>query len=107
MTFRTRDVERITEAALIESLQEVTYDANRCKDMSQELAAKIMDRLKSLHMKHYKLVAVVSIGSINERPGMQFGSRCLWNNNTDCFASVKFTNGSLFAVAMIFGLHFE
>ena len=107
VTFKNGDVERLTEAVLIDSLQDVTYDAHTCKDMSQELAVKIMDKLKSLRMKRYKLVAVVSVGSINERPGMQFGSRCLWNNSTDSFASVKFTNGSLFAVAMIYGLYFE
>ena len=105
--FRSSDVERTTEAVLIERLKDEKYDPSTCKELSQEMAAKIMDKLKALKIKHYKLVALVSIGSVSERPGMQFGSRCLWNENTDSFASVKFTNGSLFAVAMVYGFYFE
>lgn len=105
--FNVELVEKITESLLIERLHDISYDAMKCKQLSQELASEIMERLKMLKIRHYKLVAVVSIGSINERPGMQFGSRCLWHHKTDKFASVKFTNGSLFAVAMVYGLYFE
>ena len=105
--FNACEVERLTETVLVERLRDVQYDPATCKELSQEMAAKIMDKVKSIKIKRYKLVAVVSIGSVNERPGMQFGSRCLWNQSTDSFASVKFTNGSLFAVAMVYGLYFE
>ena len=107
LRFSSCAVERITESVLIERLKDEKYDASCCKELSQEMAAKIMDKLKALKIKRYKMVALVSIGSVSERPGMQFGSRCLWNEQTDSFASVKFTNGSLFAVAMVYGLYFE
>ena len=105
--FKASDIEHLVEEILVKHLKDVMYNPARCKRLSQELAALIMERIKSLQLKRYKLVAVVSIGSIKERPGMQFGSRCLWNQETDTFASVKFTNGSLFAVAMIYGLYYE
>ena len=114
-TFRTtpdkqlcsEGIEQITETILTSKLKDVKYDPSTCKVLSQELAGYIMEKLKSLNYKRFKLVAVVSLGSIRDRPRLQFGSRCFWNPNTDRFASVKYTNGSLFAVAMIYGLYFE
>ena len=105
--FRSEDIESIVESILTDKLKDVKYEPSTCKTLSQELAGCIMEKLKSLNYKRYKLVAVVSLGSIKERPGLQFGSRCFWNQNTDKFTSVKYTNGSLFAVAMIYGLYFE
>ena len=104
--FSTQEIEQLTEQVLIRRLRDEHYDPVHCKSLSQELAALIMEEIKTLRIKHYKVVALVSIGSVNERPGMQFGSRCLWNEATDSFASVKFSNGSLFAVAMVYGLYF-
>ncbi len=105
--FDTAVVERTLEEVLVERLKEVTYEPTECRAISQELAGAIMERIKQLQYARYKLVSVVSIGSINERPGMQFGSRCLWNKETDTFASVKYTNGSLFALAVVYGLYYE
>ncbi|GFR61734.1 Tctex1 domain-containing protein 1 [Elysia marginata] len=62
---------------------------------------------QSFSLSQYKLVCIVSIGSLKDRPAMQFGSRCLWNKATDNFVSVKYTNSSVFAVAMIYGLYFD
>ena len=105
--FSACEVEKLTEHILAERLNDIKYDPSTCKVLSQELAGHIMERMKAFNFKRYKMVAVVSLGSIKERPGLQFGSRCLWNQNTDSFASVKYTNGSIFAVAMIYGLYYE
>ena len=105
--FSTCAVERVCEAVLVDRLTDCQYEPAACRQLSQELASVIMDSIKQLKIKRYKVVAVVSIGSLKERPGLQFGSRCLWNDATDTFASVKFTNGSLFAVAMVYGLYYE
>ena len=106
-TFTPTLVESMTRDVLVEKLNKRKYEPASCKQLSQELAARIMERLKCLQVKRYKMVAVVSIGSMSERPGLQFGSRCLWNQSTDSFTSVKFTNGSLFAVAMIYSLYYD
>ncbi len=107
LRFVSNEAEKVAEGVLRERLEHVTYDPVVCKQLSQELAAIIMERVKALHFQRYKMIAVVSIGSLKERPGLQFGSRCLWNQNTDSFASVRFTNRSLFAVAMVYGLYYE
>ncbi|ELU16004.1 hypothetical protein CAPTEDRAFT_172635 [Capitella teleta] len=100
-------VERLCEDVMVEQLENAEYDASCCRVLSQQLAARIMEALKSIGIKKHKLVAVVSIGSLKERAALQFGSRCLWNQTTDTFATVKFANKSLFAVAMVYGLYIE
>lgn len=105
--FSAHAVEQVCESVLVSHLENVDYDPARCRQLSQELAAQIMDSIKALRIRKHKLVAVVSIGSLKERAGLQFGSRCLWNQVTDTFATVKFANNSLFAVAMIYGLYYD
>lgn len=106
-TFKTGEIERATDEVLKENLQDVEYNSSKCRELSQTIASKIMEKIKQLGLLRYKVIAVVSIGSLKEKPGMQFGSRCLWNKNTDNFTSVKFSNKSIFAVAMVYGLYFE
>ena len=105
--FRSYEVERKTHEILMEHLHDKEYDAQQCKSLSQTISAKILEAIKSLGFKRYKMVAVVSIGSMKERPGMQFGSRCLWNKETDNFISAKYNNTSIFAVAMVYGLYYD
>lgn len=107
LEFRCHDVQKATEDIMADNLHDKMYDANECKSLSQIISARILEAIKQLGFKRYKMVAVVSIGSIKERPGMQFGSRCLWNKDTDNFISAKYSNTSLFAVAMVYGLYYE
>lgn len=100
-------VEKLVETVIAEALADVQYDPVGCKELSQTLSGRILDVSKSLELQRYKFIAVVSIGSLRERPGMQLGSRCLWNQSTDSFVSVKFKNGSLYAVVLLYGLYFE
>ncbi|XP_071098173.1 dynein light chain Tctex-type 5-like [Haliotis cracherodii] len=100
-------IERTVEDAMVTCLQDVMYDTETCIRLSKSLAGTIMEKIKPLSCGRYKMVAVVSIGNIKEQSGMQFGSRCLWNKESDSFLSVKYANDSLFAVAMVYSLLFE
>ncbi|ESP01966.1 hypothetical protein LOTGIDRAFT_68377, partial [Lottia gigantea] len=102
-----KQLEKITERILSENLHNTDYNAIHCKEKSQLLASLIMDRIKNVVESSFKIVAAVSIGSLTEQPGMQFGSRCLWNKETDHFISVKYSNNHIFAVAMVYCLYFE
>lgn len=104
--FNPKLIEHLTEKVLVDNLRHVEYNPATCKDLSHHIASLVMEEVKKAKIKRYKLVAVVTIGSITDRPGMQFGTRCLWNQDTDSFASVKFTNGSIFAIAMVYGMYF-
>ncbi|KAK3595427.1 hypothetical protein CHS0354_003421 [Potamilus streckersoni] len=105
--FKPHEVEKVAERILKDSLGDSEYDALQCRSLSETLSSKILEEIQSLGYKRYKMVCVVSIGSLKNKPGMQFGSRCLWNKDTDYFISVKYSNASLFAVAMVYGLYFD
>ena len=100
-------VEKLISNVLSTSLEKVMYDPAHCKQLCQELATQMTERLKELHWRRYKYVALVSIGSHGQKPSMNVGSRCLWNLSTDSYATTRFTNGSIYAVAMVYGLYFE
>jgi len=105
--FKSYEIESTAQNILKQHLEDKTYDPEMCRNECQIIAAKISEALKAKNFKRYKHVVVVSIGSIKERPGVYLGSRCLWNDKTDSFATVRFQNTSLYAIAMIYGLYYE
>jgi hypothetical protein len=54
----------------------------------------------------YKYVCVVTIGQKKEQ-GMAVCSRCVWNTETDNYASASFSRGDLLAVATLYATYFE
>jgi len=107
LRFKATEIERIASDILRQQLHDKNYDPELCKTRSQMIASKISDALKAKNYKCYKHVVVISIGSLRERPGVYLGSRCLWNDKTDSFCTVRFQNKTLYAIAMIYGLYFE
>lgn len=106
-TFIGIEIEKVVEKILMDYLHDKDYAPDECKTHSQVLSSRILDKIKTMGYQKFKMVCVVSIGSLRERPGMQFGSRCLWNKETDNFISSKYSNSSLFAVAMVYGLYYD
>ncbi|XP_072020482.1 dynein light chain Tctex-type 5-like [Amphiura filiformis] len=105
--FQDHTINKIVEDILYDEMKDKSYDSELCKEMAQNLAGKIMEKVKSLDVSRYKYVASVSIGSVREKPGLHISSRCLWNKKTDSSVTVNFMNGSLFAVVMLYGLYLE
>ncbi|CAD5124633.1 unnamed protein product [Dimorphilus gyrociliatus] len=99
-------IREITEALLKRRLESEVYDPVKCKHLSHEIAGELMRDLKQLQYYRYKIVAVVSLGSAGQK-GTKFGSRCYWNENKDCFKCVKYSNDTLFAMAMIYILYVD
>ncbi|KAL4216405.1 hypothetical protein ACF0H5_024131 [Mactra antiquata] len=106
-TFIGVEIEKAVEKILADFLYDKDYEPAECKLHSQLLSSRILDEIKTMGYQKFKMVCVVSIGSLREKPGMQFGSRCLWNKETDNFISAKYSNSSLFAVAMVYGLFYD
>ena len=51
-------------------------------------------------------MCLVTIGSV-EGQGIRVASRCLWDHETDSYASATFKNATLFAIATVFGIYYE
>ncbi|KAK5599594.1 hypothetical protein CRENBAI_018904 [Crenichthys baileyi] len=88
------------------NLQEVKYEAQRCRELTLTLCEGIRNRVKELLIPRYKTVVLVHIGQLNGQ-GMQISSRCLWDPSSDTFTSYSFKNSSLFCSATVYGVYFE
>ncbi|KAK6033206.1 Tctex-1 family protein [Ostertagia ostertagi] len=71
--------------------------------LSNELATVIADRLKALHLSHYKYVVQVTIG---ERHGQGFNiaSQCVWDADCDGMAKYFYSNDSLWCSMVVFAV---
>lgn len=105
--FKPHEIEKVAAGVLRQHLQDKSYDPELCRVASQLISSKISDALRRKSVRSYKHVVMVSIGSLRDRPGVYLGSRCLWNDKTDSFCTVRYQNKSLYAIAMIYGLYFE
>jgi len=106
--FDVRQCEKFVLTMLSEELIDMVYDQEKCKILSQTLATLITQKLKeSQILPRYKLITIVSFNSLEEKAGMLFGSRCLWNTKTDNCATIQFSNLSLIVVVMVYAIYSE
>lgn len=104
--FRPGKVEKIMQETLKEFLNDVEYEKTLGQRMSKMLADTIKTRVKEFRWSRYKLVVHVVIGE-NKEQDIRAGSRFLWFDDTDNYASTTYSNKSLFALALCFGVYFE
>ncbi|XP_052810677.1 dynein light chain Tctex-type protein 2B-like [Mya arenaria] len=104
--FRPGKVETVMNDVLREFLTDVEYEKTLGQRMSKMLADTIKTRVKEFKWTRYKLVVHVIIGE-NREQDIVAGSRFLWYDETDTYASTQFSNKSLFALAVCFGVYYE
>jgi len=104
--FPEREVKEIIQNSLEAMLGELTYNATECGFLTKLLSSRIMEQVKSLSIERYKLVCLVNVGSKHDQ-GLRVASRCLWNADFDTHVSANIENGTLFAVATVYGVYFE
>ena len=89
------------------TLNEIEYNPKLCSQLSVEIAEKIKVSMRQFKCSpRYKIAVIVHIGQ-QDNQGLYVGSRCLWNSDQDTFASVKYTNTTLFAVATLYACYYE
>lgn len=114
-TYRTEPTTRffpgkvcdIIRTHLEQKLGEVTYDSRLCGKLACEISESIKDAVKqTMDLPRRKLVSFVTIGE-RRYQGARVGSRCVWNEKADNYASASYKNSSLFAVGVVFAVFFE
>lgn len=89
------------------TLHEVEYNPKVSSQLSIEISEKIKVSARKLKCSpRYKIAVIVHLGQRNNQ-GLYIGSRCLWNSDQDTFASVQYTNSTLFAVAILYACYYE
>ncbi len=104
--FNSSRVEKALHSILESFLADEKYDPKKSSTLAQSLTNHVKDRVKEMHFPRYKLVCSVMVGQ-GVTPSMQFASRSCWNPSTDAYACAAYQNGSLMAVATVYGLYFE
>ena len=100
----TRDAIR---KVLAEHLETQKYDKEKAPEWARDLAGILRERAKALSQSNrFKVVSYVVIGQ-NNKSGIAVASRCLWNDKCDTKAEAVFSNSSLYAVGVVYGVYFE
>ena len=45
--------------------------------------------------------------NLTKKPSIFLGSRCLWNEVTDSFTSIRYSNSTLYCVVLIYALFYQ
>jgi hypothetical protein len=87
-------------------MEKQQYDPVKAAQISKHIAEDLREKVKALGYERYKLVIQVTLGQ-KKGQAMRIVSRCLWDTNTDNFASEYYENDSLYCVCQVFGLYYE
>jgi len=67
-------------------------------DMTEQIKAKVV----AMDFARYKIVVQIVLGQ-NKNQGVRVASRCLWDTETDNYASYTFSSDAMWCTAMVFG----
>lgn len=98
--FNPTEVCREIDRILTTTLSGVHYDPKRASVLSRSLSESIKGKVKTMKFPRYKFIVMVTITSKSSQ-GLFVGSQSVWNADTDSYATGKYCNGSLIAVASV------
>jgi len=96
----------IIEDVLQSELRDAKYEPERSQNLCRYLADTIKNRVKELEFQRYKIVAIVTIGSVDQSAS-SCASQCVWNEKFDTYSEFSFKNGSLYALGIVYGMYQE
>ncbi|XP_014288958.1 dynein light chain Tctex-type protein 2B isoform X2 [Halyomorpha halys] len=103
--FRSLSIQNIINKVLNDNLYGQTYSSDTAEELTKSLATTIRQKLEGEVYERYKLIVNVVLGE-RRGGGVKVGARCLWDPETDSYASESFVNESIFCVASVYGLLF-
>ncbi|GLV34003.1 uncharacterized protein CBL_11114 [Carabus blaptoides fortunei] len=103
--FKVLEVKNVIHDILTEELSGKVYTADDAKQWTTNIANTINRRVRDMKWKRYKHIVQVCIGE-QRGAGVRCGAKCVWDSETDNYASDMFMNESLFCVAAVFAIYF-
>ena len=104
--FKSSKVVSVMEDILSAHLDDMTYDPVKVKELVPRLSTIIKSRVKTLNFDRHRIVCNLTIGQ-NMGQGVEFASRCLWDESRDSWACASYTNDTIFAIATVHGVNYE
>merc|ERR1711872_1145308 len=68
------------------------------------LSKILKDKVVEMGFDRTKFIVQVTIGEVSKCPGLKTGVHCLWDAESDDFATVEFENEHIFCFALVFGV---
>lgn len=104
--FSKKKAEDIIHQVLEGYLKGKSYDPKKFANLSKSLAELIKERIKATGCDRYKIVAHVLIME-TQGQSIRHVSRCLWNKETDNFATATYESKDFMAVGSVYGAYFD
>ncbi|XP_023029607.2 dynein light chain Tctex-type 5 [Leptinotarsa decemlineata] len=104
--FDPEKVDKILKTVLMEALENLTYDPDKCASQAKWATSVIRSKVKQLHFDRYKLLCIVTIGEKNSQDVLAT-CRYLWDAERDRFSTFSMENTFVFGIAYCFGLYCE
>jgi len=80
------------------------YTSDTATILTKQLSDSIKNRLRDLALPRYKFIVQVVLGE-QRTEGVHVGCRCLWDSETDNYASVTYSNDEFFCVTTAYGVY--
>jgi hypothetical protein len=97
-------VEDIIKQIMEKHLKDAAYEDAPCQSASITLSSEIKEEVKKLNIPRYKVIVQCVIGELIGE-GAFLSSRCLWDTDSDNYATYTLKTQSLFCTVMVFGLY--
>lgn len=104
--FRPNKVEDMIYDILETKLKRKTYSPEYCKSATTDLTSIIKAKVKMMDFQRYKIVCNVILME-RRNQGVDVSSQCVWNCDTDSYATVTYSNPTITAVVFVHGVYFE
>ncbi|KAG1686596.1 Tctex1 domain-containing protein 2 [Nymphon striatum] len=103
--FKPNDVKECIHLVLNEELNGKIYSPDLVPEWSTAIGDNIRAKIKELGYDRYKFVVQIVIGE-QRGEAVKMGSKCLWDSDTDNYASDIYISDSLFCVATAFAVYY-
>ncbi|CAF3697166.1 unnamed protein product [Rotaria socialis] len=104
--FNINEVKEMLEQRIQQVIdRQYEYDCDKCTQLSKDISQIIKDAMKSLNYDRYKYVIQVVIGNCQDE-NVMMTCRCLWDVETDNYASYVYSNTKIFCAVTVFGLYY-
>lgn len=94
-------LKQIISEELSQALNDGDYNSEKCVGQCTAISQAVETKVKRLKGIDTKVVVVVYIGEVRDQ-GIEVTSQCLWNPETDNFATSSYRNNTLFALCTVF-----
>ncbi|KAG9407164.1 hypothetical protein AC1031_001864 [Aphanomyces cochlioides] len=103
--FRRKKVCAIVSECLEKELANKEYDEDDAKLWCAAIADAVKNRIRAeCNFPRYKIIVQAFVGQ-QKLQDVRIASRCLWDNDHDNHASAEFTNQSIWATCIVFGMY--